>query len=425
MSSSFKPAVRAGVGLLVGIAGPTGSGKTFTALKLARGLADDDDSAIAYIDTEAGRALHYAAAKGEAPTATTFGFSHASLTAPFTPERYLALIEEADRAGFKVIVIDSFSHEWDGEGGLMELHDEIHERMGGQDKQSIAAWKEPKLRHKRLVSRLLQCRAHLVICMRAEDKLRMEQVKEEGSNGREYTKTKITAAKDLPIAERWAPICEKRFPYELITSIVLTPDKPGVAVPLKLQEQHRAAVLNGGKPIDENVGRALAAWARGATPPGARPATSTTAASNAICAAAPVGAVESPQTAPTHASDDGFPGDFVEYAGQRFDPMKPGPLDAPLAIAEMETHEAKAWATALSELIKRAPSYAKRAWYDRNTPEILQLKARGPAMAARLEELASEQNSAVSPPADGDAAVPVGGADADGDRVAASSSGAP
>lgn len=361
--SSFKPAVRAGVGLLIGIAGPTGSGKTFSALRLARGLADGDDKAIAFIDTEAGRALHYAAAKGEQPTDATFAFSHAELTAPFTPERYLALIEEAEQAGFKVIVIDSFSHEWDGEGGLMELHDEIHARMGGQDKQSIAAWKEPKLRHKRLVSRLLQCRAHLVICMRAEDKLRMETVEQtDERTGRTFKKAVITQAKDLPPAQRWAPICEKRFPYELITSLVLTPDAPGVPVPLKLQEQHREAVLNYGKPLDENVGRALAAWARGGEAPVRK----------------------------TEQTSDSFPGDLVALGSFRFDPARP----AALPLNDNMTRGAwQAWAKALRTLMERAPD--PFAWERENQDAMLKLASASPALRGWVLEALPK----VSPPA--------------------------
>lgn len=369
--SSFRIAERSGVGLLIGIAGASGSGKTFSALRLARGLAGGDDRAIAFIDTEAGRAKHYAAAKGEAPTASTFAFQHADLTPPFTPERYRALIEEAD-AGFKVIVIDSFSHEWDGEGGLMELHDEIHERMGGQDKQSIAAWKEPKLRHKRLVSRLLQCRAHLVICMRAEDKLRMETVKEQGSNGREYTKTKITAPKDLPPAERWQPICEKRFPYELITSLVLSPDAPGVAIPLKLQEQHRNAVLNGGKPIDEDVGRALAAWARG-------DATSLNAASTAQRSPDGAGGPPPKQPAPSIPVED-----WVKFGSRRIDPGQPEEL---VFYDDMDDSEWNGWSAGLRKLIERAPDdETKCGWADLNKGALLILSSRNPARSAWTTE---------------------------------------
>ncbi|MBY0324123.1 MAG: ATP-binding protein [Reyranella sp.] len=286
MTYSFAPAVRDRVGLLIGLAGSTGSGKTLSALKIARGLAGGDDAKVAFIDTEGGRGKHYAPAPGEKPSETVFGFQHCDLRPPFTPETYREAIEAADTAGFEVIVIDSFSHVWDGDGGLQDMHDRLVDeavekaRAAAQekgwrfdegtsrDKASIGAWKDPKTRHKRLVSRLLQCRAHLVICMRADEKMRMETVEEEGRNGKTFKKTIIVQPKDMPLAERWVPIVEKRFPYELTTSLLLTPTNPGVPVPIKLQEQHRAAVPLE-RWIDEGVGRALATWAKGGAAPAA------------------------------------------------------------------------------------------------------------------------------------------------------------
>jgi len=284
VSFTFAPAVRDRVGLLIGLAGTSGSGKTLSALKIARGLAGGDDSRIAFIDTEGGRGKHYAPANGERPSDRAFGFAHGDLRAPFTPEAYLAAIDAADRDGFEVIVIDSFSHVWDGEGGLQDMHDRLvdeavvksraqaeekgwrFDEATSRDKASIGAWKDPKTRHKRLISRLLQCRAHLVICMRADEKMRMETVEEEGRNGRTFKKTVITQAKDLPPAERWVPIVEKRLPYELTTSFVLAPTAPGLPIPIKLQEQHRPAVPLD-RPLSEDTGRALASWARGGTAP--------------------------------------------------------------------------------------------------------------------------------------------------------------
>lgn len=286
MTFTFAPAVRDRVGLIIGLAGASGSGKTLSALKVARGLAGGDDSRIAFIDTEGGRGKHYAPAPGESPSETRFGFRHGDLKPPFTPEAYLAAIDAADRAGFEVVVIDSFSHSWDGEGGLQDAHDALVDQAverarqsadekgwrfdegKERDRASVGAWKV-KTGFKRVVSRLLQCRAHLVICMRADEKMRMETVEEEGRNGRTFKKTVIIQPKDLPVAERWVPIVEKRFPYELTTSLLLTPSAPGVPVPIKLQEQHRSAIALD-RPLDEAVGRALAEWARGGAAPAGR-----------------------------------------------------------------------------------------------------------------------------------------------------------
>lgn len=279
MTFTFAPAVRDRVSLLIALAGASGSGKTLSALRIARGLAGGDDSKIAVIDTEAGRARHYAVASGEKPSADRFGFAHGDLRPPFTPEAYSDAIKAADEGGYEVIVIDSCSHEWEGEGGLHDIHDGMVDaavakvRAGAdekgwrfdeareRDKASVGAWREPKTRHKRFVSRLLQCRAHLILCMRAEGKIRIERVTDD--RGRE--RTVIVQPKDMPPNERWMPICEKRFLFEMTISNILTPQNPGVPVPIKLQEQHRGAVRID-RHLDEETGRALAEWARGKKP---------------------------------------------------------------------------------------------------------------------------------------------------------------
>lgn len=276
MSFEYREARREQVSLLIAIAGASGSGKTLSALKIARGLCDGDDTKIAFIDTEAGRALHYAPAPGETPGPNRFAFRHGDLKPPFSPEAYEAAIDAADKAGFTVIVIDSYSHSWEGDGGLHDIHQraveeaiekarEAHNPNWGSfdptkaaERASVGAWKEPKRRNKHLVSRLLQCRAHIIFCLRADEKLRIEQVKDD----RGRTRTVIVQPKDMPPEERWVPICEKRFPYEMTLSLILTPQNPGVPIPIKLQDQHRAAV-----PLDyrlsEQTGQQLAAWARG------------------------------------------------------------------------------------------------------------------------------------------------------------------
>ena len=88
MSFTFRPAVRENVGLLIGLAGGTGSGKTYTALRLAKGICGDKPFAL--IDTEAGRAKHYA---------DQFKFDHGDLKPPFRPDAYTQAIMAADQAG--------------------------------------------------------------------------------------------------------------------------------------------------------------------------------------------------------------------------------------------------------------------------------------------------------------------------------------
>jgi hypothetical protein len=310
----FTPAVRDRVSLLIALAGASGSGKTRSALELARGLAGGDDSKIAFIDTEAGRAKHYAVVPGGKPDADHFAFQHCDLRAPFSPEAYVDAIKQADAAGFEVIVIDSCSHEYESEGGLHDIHDALvavavekskaiaaskgwqFDEAQARDRASVGAWNEPKSRHKRFVTRLLQCRAHLVLCLRADEKIRIEKVKDD--RGRE--RTVIVQPKDMPANERWVPICEKRFMYEMTLSLVLTPQNPGVPIPIKLQQQHRDAL-----PLDKQVsvtaGYALATWARGGT---ASPQATPGKPSAAGPAASPAQPNDPGEAADVYTSDD-------------------------------------------------------------------------------------------------------------------------
>lgn len=245
MTFQFRPAVREQTKLLISLAGSSGSGKTYSALRLARGLAGPDGK-IAVIDTEANRALHYA---------DQFQFDHGDLVAPFRPATYLQAIKAAEQAGYDVIVIDSMSHEYEGEGGVLQWAEQLAGKM-----KPPKNWVEPKLAHKRMVQALLQLRAHLIFCMRADQKMRLEKV-----NG----KVEITPAEALPPQERWKPITEKSFIYEMTTSLLMTADRPGVPIPIKLQEQHRPAFPDG-QPVTEGSGAALAEWANGGSAPQSR-----------------------------------------------------------------------------------------------------------------------------------------------------------
>ncbi len=251
MNTTFRPAVREGVWLLIGLAGGTGSGKTYTAMKMAAGMSEGKPFAV--IDTEARRALHYA---------DQFKFDHADLIAPFSPGRYGEAVVAAAEAGYKVIVIDSVSHEHEGEGGLLDMQEQELDRMAGDNWQKReaclqASWIKPKREHKRLfVQKVLQVRAHIIFCMRAEDKTELKKV-----DG----KLKMVPKASLTGLDGWIPICEKRFPFELTASFLLTADAPGIPKPIKLQEQHRA-LFPLDKPITEESGKLIAQWATGASP---------------------------------------------------------------------------------------------------------------------------------------------------------------
>ena len=152
--------------------------------------------------------------------------------------------------------MDSASHEYAGAGGVLDMQEAEFERMGGRDSAKMASWIKPKGEHKKMMQRLLQTRAHLILCFRAEPKI--EMVKEDG-------KTKIVPKQSLVGIDGWIPLTEKTVPFELTVSLLLTPDHPGIPKPIKLQEQHRA-LFPLDKPITEESGRKIAEWAAGAPP---------------------------------------------------------------------------------------------------------------------------------------------------------------
>src|ERR1700751_515251 len=110
---NIRPAKLGGLKAIIGIAGISGSGKTFTALLMARGMVSKA-SEIGFLDTENKRGSLYAnILDGE--------FMIGDLYPPFNPERYAEAIKEFQDAGVKVLVIDSVSHEWEGEGGCDDI----------------------------------------------------------------------------------------------------------------------------------------------------------------------------------------------------------------------------------------------------------------------------------------------------------------
>lgn len=241
MTYVFRPGIREEVNLIIGLISASGGGKTFSAMRLASGMVGKGNK-FAVIDTEARRSLHYA---------DMFNFDMAELKPPFRPSAYAEAIKSADEAGYKVIVVDSISHEWAGESGILDWQEEELTRMAGDDYRKresckMASWIKPKMGHKQMIQKLLQIKANIILCFRAEEKVGMEK-----ENG-----------KTVIVAKGWQPICEKNLPYELTVSFLLTPDKPGYPQPIKLQEQHKAIFpLN--KPINEESGLKVSEWARG------------------------------------------------------------------------------------------------------------------------------------------------------------------
>jgi len=265
-----REAVRESVPLLVGLMGCSGSGKTFSALRLASGIQSITGGDIYGIDTEARRMLHYA---------DQFKFKHVQFDAPFGSLDYLAAIESCDAAGAKCIVIDSMSHEHAGVGGMVEFQEQELDRLAGSDwakreRVKMLAWQKPKAASRKLIDRVLQINANFIFCFRAK-----ETVKPVKTGG----KTEI-------VPQGFMPIAGDEFLFEQTVNCLLLPKSGGVPtwqsenvgerLMMKLPKQFERLFADQ-KPLDENTGRALATWARGGTvsPPTREPSAAETGAS--------------------------------------------------------------------------------------------------------------------------------------------------
>jgi hypothetical protein len=146
-TNPFAPATREAVKARIALTGPAGSGKTYTALALATGLADK----VAVVDTERGRAKEYAG---------IFTFDH------FAPERFdprelIRLLAAAGQHGYGCVVVDSFSHYWMGKGGALEFVDERKGFAGG-------GWKDYRPIENQLMDGLLAYPGHVICTMRVK-----------------------------------------------------------------------------------------------------------------------------------------------------------------------------------------------------------------------------------------------------------------
>jgi len=231
---TFQPAVKTQARLRMAIEGGPGTGKTFTALRIARGLVS---SRPALIDTEAGSASKYA---------DLFQFDSLVLTS-YEPDDYIRAIAAAEDAGYELVIIDSLSHEWQA---TLETVD----RLKQSERNQFAAWREPKRAHNKLVEKILQSRVHVLATMRTKVEYAVEN-----SGGRNEVK-KLGMA---PIQQDDVP-----YTFDVVMDIDLSHNG-------RITKSRIAALAD--KSIEkpgEELGKKLAAWlAEGAPAPVPTPPT--------------------------------------------------------------------------------------------------------------------------------------------------------
>ena len=220
----FQKASRKKAKLRLALCAPSGGGKTYTALKIAMGLG----GRIAMIDTENRSGELYS---------HLCDYDVCPIDPPYTPERYMSAIKEAERLGYTTIIIDSLTHAWAGTGGLLE---EVDKRKGnGND---FTTWRDITPMHNSLVNAMLQSGCHIIGTMRT--KTAYDMVKDPKTG-----KTK-------PVKIGLAPIQRDGLEYEFTLVLDLDVDKH-IATPSK----DRTSLFDGKYFVpDEETGRQLLVW---------------------------------------------------------------------------------------------------------------------------------------------------------------------
>lgn len=245
--------------LSIGLSGGSGTGKTYTALLMARGIAEvvtgKPGAQIGYVDTENRRALHYKAAFPEMMHFDMKAVDDDGKVVGFGPERWIEVIDAAEAAGLPVVILDSFSHAWEGVGGVLDLHATTLDRLtrgddSKKDARSQLAWAEVKPRYRRLIDRIVRAKTNIIICTRAKPVMQQR-----GENARP-TKTR---RKDVP----WDPAADGDLMFEMTTMVILDPSAPGHPVyQIKVADQFKA-LLDPRRPMGIETGRKMAEWAKG------------------------------------------------------------------------------------------------------------------------------------------------------------------
>lgn len=260
---SASPAKRARVPLLIGICGPSGSGKTYSALRLSKGIQRVTPGEIHVIDTEAGRALHYA---------DEFQFHHVPFAAPFGCFDYLDAIRFCVARGASTVIIDSASHMHEGEGGMLDQHEQAIDKAVGanagwkeRDQASWRCWKQPKADMNRFVQVLTQMSITAIFCFRAKEKL----------------KPGIEDGKKALVSQGTMAIADDSLIYEMTVQPLLEagsrgvpdwkPKEKGAALQTKLPGFFVETLQRPGQPLDETMGEMMGRWAMGASLSSAAP----------------------------------------------------------------------------------------------------------------------------------------------------------
>jgi hypothetical protein len=232
---------------MAGLIGPPGGGKTWSALRLGRGMQRVRKGPLVLIDTECGRSRKYA---------SDFDFLRVDFDPPFSSKTFLEAVRYQLKLNPAAIIVDTMSDEHDGDGGYMKLHDAMVPKSGGN---KHAAWNLPQEYRGELIRGLQRIRVPLLLCFRAKEKTKQIEV-----NG-----------KKVVVQMGWGPVTGDRVLHGLDLACILPPRSDGVPVwqSDKVGEDFIIKLPNYLKPfirdkqqLSEDLGEAFALWASGKNP---------------------------------------------------------------------------------------------------------------------------------------------------------------
>ena len=164
MAFQVKKAKREKIYTKIALLAPSGGGKTYGALRLATGMADEikketgKEAKILMGNTEGKRGYYYA---------DEFDYDIVDVEPPHNPQKYVELIEFAVDQGYDILIIDSSSHEWEGKGGCLDL-----QRQAGGTYQS---WAKVTPRHDSFIQAISSSPIHIIATMRGKDQYEMNK----------------------------------------------------------------------------------------------------------------------------------------------------------------------------------------------------------------------------------------------------------
>lgn len=233
----FSPAKKEQLHLKIAIDGPSGAGKTYSALMLAKGLVENGiGKRIGVVDTESGSSTSYA---------KKFKFDVAKMNPPYDTIKYIQAIEFCVKEGIDVLILDSISHAWSGVGGLLDQKEKLDSI--GSNKSGFANWKSISAKQEKFVATILHSPIHIIATMRSKQ---------------EYVLTTNDNGKQVPKKLGLAPVQRDGIEYEFTTVFSID-----LETHQAVATKDRTGVFTTPRVIDESFGKDFADWLKDGVEP--------------------------------------------------------------------------------------------------------------------------------------------------------------